>query len=39
MQTDMGQRLADAVGFLEPPLAVEDSAKCVLERVSLVKAD
>lgn len=29
----MGQAMADAVGFKEPPLSVEDSAKGVIEQV------
>ncbi|KAL2130026.1 hypothetical protein VTI74DRAFT_6997 [Chaetomium olivicolor] len=33
VQTGMGQALADAVGFKEPPLTVEQSAKAVIEQI------
>lgn len=34
----MGQALADSVGFAEPPMTVEDSAKGVLEQVCLFES-
>ncbi|KAK3294363.1 uncharacterized protein B0H64DRAFT_324982, partial [Chaetomium fimeti] len=33
VQTDLGQSLADAIGFKEPPLTVEASAKGVVEQI------
>ncbi|UNI24517.1 hypothetical protein JDV02_010255 [Purpureocillium takamizusanense] len=33
VKTDMGQRSAEAVGFKEPPMTVEDSARHVLEQI------
>ncbi|KAL2153601.1 hypothetical protein VTH82DRAFT_4756 [Thermothelomyces myriococcoides] len=33
VQTPLGQTLADAVGIKEPPMTVEESAKCVVEQI------
>jgi hypothetical protein len=33
VQTELGQVLADAIGFPEPPMSVEESARGVLEQV------
>ena len=33
VQTPLGQSLADAIGFKEPPTTVEQSAKGVVEQV------
>ena len=33
MQTELGQGLADAIGYKEPPLTPEQSAKGVVEQV------
>jgi hypothetical protein len=32
----MGQALADAVGFKEPPMEIDDSARQVLEQVCIM---
>jgi norsolorinic acid ketoreductase len=39
VQTDMGQRLADAVGFPEPPTSVEDSTRKLLEQVDTLSEE
>jgi hypothetical protein len=33
VQTALGQSLADAIGYKEPPTTLEESAKGVVERV------
>jgi hypothetical protein len=33
VQTELGQVLADAIGFPQPPMSVEESARGVLEQV------
>ncbi len=39
MQTELGQGLADAIGYKEPPLTPEESAKGVVEQVRSVLMD
>jgi hypothetical protein len=33
VQTELGQSLADAIGYKQPPMTVEDCAKAVVEQV------
>jgi norsolorinic acid ketoreductase len=39
VQTAMGQVLADAIGFKEPPMTVEDSARQVVEQIDKLTAE